>query len=491
MSKKVPTLSHPVWFRQRERGKQIPLRYSNAFNKSLNSSISAYQSWIKEENSESVHGGVLTLDFSPDGALLVAGCARNSFLTFDPLSCKLIRTVDNAHESSVTNVKFLDSRTFATGSSDKTVCLWDTRNLKTRLRTFRGHANTIGNIDFSPKNNLLITSGLDGIIYSWDMKESVETEICRKIFESYILLRHRLIVDESKMVISTARGYLILIHDLDLNTLALDEIFGITYMKETVTKPHSIANRRRNRVEIVADFPYPNSFSVISALEVHPEGWSAICRSTCAASEEEWTSVHDIRDTEPSEDPQLQSAAGAEHRVEDGRRCGERGDEAGATGPFRAVSPPPGPSPAPSGALVPASPTRSRASSLVLEPSSFDCRDSSVAQWNPAPFSRIPRLTHCFQEKFDNERYIDNLCISADGRLICSPFISGIRLLTFLPECSEVPVPLSQSVQSRLHEFKTYVSDTEIVVCSKFSPRHSLLAIGCLGGRLGWYQPVL
>ncbi|KAK7863787.1 hypothetical protein R5R35_005403 [Gryllus longicercus] len=306
-------LTYPVWVEHREVSQRLPREYSDVFYKSLYSSISPCHSWKRGENSRSVHGGLYSLEFSPAGSLLVAGEKRN-FRVFDPVSRKLIHTVGNAHACCVTNVKFLDSQVFATGSVDKTVSLWDARNLGKRLRTLRVRTNTIGNIAFSPKTNLLITSGLDGYISTWDITNFAQkNELCRKISWSYVLTRLRLSPDESKMIISTGRGFIMIVHDLDLNTLDLDDfeldLFGLTFLDQAdisrfLNWNHFLSpRRRRNRVEIVADYPDVRGINVISSLEIHPRGWSAVSRTKCIMNgvRKHWTCVHDILEKDPSE----------------------------------------------------------------------------------------------------------------------------------------------------------------------------------------------
>lgn len=103
-----------------------------------------------------------------------------------------------------------------------------------------------------------------------------------------------------------------------------------------------------------------------------------------------------------------------------------------------------------------------------------------------------PRLTHYIEEPNVGSGYIKELCFSADGRLICSPFGYGVRLLAFSGDCTElsncVP-PINESVP--LHELATNISHSDIVVSTKFSPRHCLLVSGCLSGKIVWHQPVV
>lgn len=103
-----------------------------------------------------------------------------------------------------------------------------------------------------------------------------------------------------------------------------------------------------------------------------------------------------------------------------------------------------------------------------------------------------PRLTHFIEESNVGKGFIKELCFSADGRLICSPFGYGVRLLSFSPTCSELSSCVPEHGRpARLHEIGTNVSHSDIVVSTKFSPRHCLLVSGCLTGRIVWHQPVL
>jgi WD repeat-containing protein 32 len=78
----------------------------------------------------------------------------------------------------------------------------------------------------------------------------------------------RLTPDNSKMVLSTAGGYIMVIHNLDLTTLNQD----------------------------LSDWPVGNEAEVVSSLHVHPQGWCVVSRNTSNVDKSEWTCVHDIQD---------------------------------------------------------------------------------------------------------------------------------------------------------------------------------------------------
>ena len=69
--------------------------------------------------------------------------------------------------------RFLDTRVFATCSDDTTVALWDARYLKQKIRTFHGHSNWVKNIEYASGLGLLVTSGFDGSIFTWDINRFV------------------------------------------------------------------------------------------------------------------------------------------------------------------------------------------------------------------------------------------------------------------------------------------------------------------------------
>lgn len=105
--------------------------------------------------------------------------------------------------------------------------------------------------------------------------------------------------------------------------------------------------------------------------------------------------------------------------------------------------------------------------------------------------SNLPRLTHYMQEKNAGKGYIKELCFSADGRLICSPYGRGVRLLAFNNRLQELCycVPDRPQELFTVAEMNDYHRD--VVVCCKFSPRQYQMVSGCLGGEIVWYRPVL
>ncbi|XP_058807346.1 DDB1- and CUL4-associated factor 10 [Phymastichus coffea] len=301
-----------TYLRQRELGIRLPMGHVDHFHKTLYSSVKPITSWDISEPDDgpqgAPQGAIFNLEYSPDGAMVVAACEKKSILMFDPLTRKLVHTIPDAHQDCVNGARFIDSRMFATCSDDSTVALWDARNLKCQIRVLQGHSNWVKNIEFSHKDRLLVSSGFDGVIYTWEIDNFTENScVSNRIFHTNGLMRTKLSPDATKMLICTTSGYIIIIHDLNLRTLS-DELSGFkpnmyrlmqlsqTTIPAAASFTHLFySSRSNNRVEFVTDFPQNDDAEVISSLQVHPHGWCALSRNVSAQEKSEWTCVHDIQ----------------------------------------------------------------------------------------------------------------------------------------------------------------------------------------------------
>lgn len=102
----------------------------------------------------------------------------------------------------------------------------------------------------------------------------------------------------------------------------------------------------------------------------------------------------------------------------------------------------------------------------------------------------IRRMLYSIEQPNKGKGLIKEECFSADGRLICSPYGFGFRLLSFSEDCLELPKALAyHSDIHKLTELKYFKCHQDIVVSTRFSPIQPLLASGCLQGRVVWHQP--
>jgi WD repeat-containing protein 32 len=108
----------------------------------------------------------------------------------------------------------------------------------------------------------------------------------------------------------------------------------------------------------------------------------------------------------------------------------------------------------------------------------------------PHIHENVPRLLYHTEEPNVGRGFIKELCFSNDGRLVCSPFAYGTRLLAFDKDCHELcdAIP-NQPLQ--LVEVASCMSHRHVVVTTKFSPVHCMFVSGCLNGKVSFHQPVL
>lgn len=193
------------------------------------------------------------------------------------------------------------------------------------MHKLSGHKSWVKNIEYSRRDNLIVTSGLDGSIYTWDINGGdcgTDESRYQKVFHTPGLMRCRISNDETKMVICTTGGYLIIVNDLNLNTLAADlkgfrpnihrlMQLGDQYFPIVSEFKHVFdSRRRRNRIELISDFPQNNEAEVISSLAIHPHNWVALSRNTNSDEQSEWTCVHDIQEMVDPYQHQMQGSRG-------------------------------------------------------------------------------------------------------------------------------------------------------------------------------------
>uniref|UniRef100_A0A1A9VVF7 WD_REPEATS_REGION domain-containing protein n=1 Tax=Glossina austeni TaxID=7395 RepID=A0A1A9VVF7_GLOAU len=300
------------WIQRREYGWPLQRGDRDLIMHRVYSSIQDHKHWNdlnNKPNQVSEFGAVFNLEFSPEGNVLVAACEKKSILLFDAITTKQTHKITDAHSDNVNCIKFLDDRMFATCSDDTTVALWDLRYLKMKVRSLHGHSNWVKNIEYSQNDKLLVTSGFDGSIFTWDINSHTEQGlIYQKVFHTSGLMRCRLSPDGSKLVICSTGGYLMIIHSLDLTTLHKDLCgfrpsmyrlmqMGHQYIPQAAKFDHVFSKKqKKNRVELVTDFPEDNDAEVVLALQIHPCGHSILSRNISYDEKTEWSCIHNINE---------------------------------------------------------------------------------------------------------------------------------------------------------------------------------------------------
>lgn len=85
-----------------------------------------------------------------------------------------------AHNDAVNCLAFNPASTsvLATASADKTIGIWDLRNLKEKLHSLDGHADTVTSLAWHPHEEAILGSGsYDRRVIFWDLSRVGEEQL--------------------------------------------------------------------------------------------------------------------------------------------------------------------------------------------------------------------------------------------------------------------------------------------------------------------------
>ena len=111
---------------------------------------------------------VSSVDFSPDNKRIAS--ARGTVVDLWNSDGSLDYTLEG-HSDLINSVKFSpDGKTLVTGSSDKTIKLWNSSDRKDPIRIFKGHDDAVSEVRFSSNGENLISGGFDDAVIVWSIE---------------------------------------------------------------------------------------------------------------------------------------------------------------------------------------------------------------------------------------------------------------------------------------------------------------------------------
>jgi WD repeat-containing protein 32 len=317
----------------------------------------------------------------------------------------------------------------------------------------------------------------------------------------------RLTHDNSKMVICTNEGYYLIVHDLNLDTVKQDlagfhpDLYhlmqkGSPFHYDFGSWFNKLFTAKKNRVELISDFPPGVDGHHITSLDLHPSSWAILSRGITRNDDAEYTFVHDIQDDiKPTK--LITMSIPTENNVTTyhnplSRMAGFVQTHSDSISTVMASSPEPQDTMSPVIIISSQTPSR-RPHATILNPQQISLEHRA----RRFIYKNEPRLTHYQKEANVGHGYIKELCFSPEGRVICSPFEFGFRLSSFDENFREMSRCRTRgedgliSKPSELNVLKTILPHSDFVVTTKFSPTHLLIASGCLSGRLVFSMPCL
>jgi WD40 repeat protein/DNA-binding SARP family transcriptional activator len=161
--------------------------------------------------------------FSPDGSLLGTASVDTGQIS-DLRSGAAVATL-KGHESNVHSIDFSpDGRLVVTGSADGTARVWDVPSGRLRL-TLGGHSASVSDATFSPDGNLIATAGEDNTARLWDV--STSRQLLKLTGHSFGLTAVAFSPDGSRLATASGDG------TVKVHVLRLDDLMKLAAERVT------------------------------------------------------------------------------------------------------------------------------------------------------------------------------------------------------------------------------------------------------------------
>ena len=118
---------------------------------------------------------VNSVAFSPDGSKIISGSSDKTIRVWDASTGIEMLPPLRGHDGSILSVAFSPNGSkIISGSDDKTIRVWDSSTGAEMLPPFRGHHDAIHSVAFSPDGAKIISGSHDRTIRVWDASTGIE-----------------------------------------------------------------------------------------------------------------------------------------------------------------------------------------------------------------------------------------------------------------------------------------------------------------------------
>lgn len=107
--------------------------------------------------------------FNRDGTRLVTGYPDSSIILWDTTTGERINRPSDHFRAVQVVQSAPDGQTFATGSSDNNIFIWDFEGPTIQQQLFGAHSRDVGGLVYFPSGDLLVSTGQDGTIRIWQL----------------------------------------------------------------------------------------------------------------------------------------------------------------------------------------------------------------------------------------------------------------------------------------------------------------------------------
>ncbi len=257
------------------------------------------------------YGSVFNIEFSPSDSVALTACSNNAILGYDPRinSLKSIYLIPHAHEDCTNCITFIDATIFVSCSDDKTIRLWDLRNLKSPIYILKGHTNWVKNIEFNQKSQKIFSTAFNDGIREWDMNK-LNSYSCEESDNLVLKLkdpvRMRIAPDGSKMFVSLRRNKCLVIDEFDGSDILQRHDVVKTLQEHQTSKPSDFQALKSNKpsLHVISGLSGNNSYRAVMSVAFHPSSKFVALRHIDVKRkylEGELTTLYDLRT--PSENP--------------------------------------------------------------------------------------------------------------------------------------------------------------------------------------------